>query len=481
MNSLSARLLAGFLLVITLTLAVIGVALLLILRDNPLVDRVPLTRLNEAARAAIEQEFLQPDQPPESWRVKARRIATTYGVRVLVTNNQGGLIFDSHAPNEPPLNFVNFDNARQDNNLPNALTGRVRDSNKVIWTYVARPFGARQKLIFAEPAPTYPVLNFFLENLFWPLLQAGGAAALVALGLAIWLARSIAQPLQQMAQAAHQVAQGNYAHPAPETGPTEVQDLGRTFNQMARQVQATQQAQRDFLANVSHDLKTPLTSIQGFAQAMLDGAVDTPDGVQRAATIIFDESDRMRRLVESLLDLARLDAGLKTLHKRPLDLLPFLRALTEPFQLQATTKNLTLNLELPPTLPAILGDADPLARVFNNLLENALKHTPAGGQVTLRAAPSTATHIEITVSDTGPGIPPEDLPRVFERFYQVDKARSRGRGAGLGLTISKEIIEAHQGQIWATSAPGNGATFHVRLPTLKPDDPTLVRKRKTGG
>ncbi|MGH2523883.1 MAG: sensor histidine kinase, partial [Anaerolineales bacterium] len=253
-----------------------------------------------------------------------------------------------------------------------------------------------------------------------------------------------------------------------------------SINAMSKQVLATQQAQRDFLANVSHELKTPLTSIQGFAQAVLDGAVTTPEGLQRSAGIIYDEADRMRRLVEGLLDLARLDAGLRALNRAPLDLRLVLLAVVEKFNLRAREKGVSLHADVPPVLPTLVGDADRLAQVFTNLLDNALEHTPAGNSVTLAAA-SEPGAVVVNVQDTGTGIPRQDLHRIFERFYQVDKsraARARSGGVGLGLTITKEIVEAHGGSLSVESTVGRGSTFTVRLPLVRPDDTTVARRRK---
>jgi signal transduction histidine kinase len=213
------------------------------------------------------------------------------------------------------------------------------------------------------------------------------------------------------------------------SGPDEVRALGEALNSMAVQVQSNQQAQRDFLANVSHELKTPLTSIQGFAQALLDGAVTTPEGVQRSANIIYTEADRLRRMVEGLLDLVRLNPSLRQLNRTALDLRGMLSAQVEKFSLRAQAQHVVLHADLPPTLPAVVGDADRLAQVFGNLLDNALKHTSAGGRVSVSAA-AVPDGVEIAVTDTGSGIPASDLGRIFERFYQVDKARARGPGSG---------------------------------------------------
>ena len=244
---------------------------------------------------------------------------------------------------------------------------------------------------------------------------------------------------------------------------------------MVEQVQGNQQAMRDFVANVSHELRTPLTSIQGYAQAILDGTA--PDA-KRAAGVIHGESERLRRLVEELLDLARMDTGQAPLARKPVDLGAVLSAIVERLKLKAAEKGVQLQNEAN-SLPSLIGDGDRLAQVFTNLIDNALKHTPEGGKVRLKAEASSGW-VSVHVDDTGPGIPPDELSRIFERFYQLDKARSGSgpRGAGLGLAISREIVVAHGGSLEAQSVVGRGSRFTVRLPIVQPDDETLASKRK---
>jgi two-component system sensor histidine kinase ResE len=233
---------------------------------------------------------------------------------------------------------------------------------------------------------------------------------------------------------------------------------------MADQVEASQRSQRDLVANVSHELKTPLTSIQGFSQALLDGTAVGPGDPARAARVIHDEAGRMGRMVDDLLVLARFDAGQVEMTRERVHLGPLLRACVEKLGPQMEAATVALALDIPDGLSA-LGDGDRLAQVFTNLLDNAVAHTRAGGQIGVTARPADQTDsVEVVVTDTGDGIPAEELPRVFERFYQVDKARRHSRGAGLGLAITKEIVEAHGGTISAESVVGLGSKFTVRLP-----------------
>jgi signal transduction histidine kinase len=264
----------------------------------------------------------------------------------------------------------------------------------------------------------------------------------------------------------------------PEKGPAEVRQLAKSFNMMLKRVQESQQSQREFIANVSHELKTPLTSVQGFAQAILDGAARTPEALHQAASVIYNESERMTRLVMDLLTLARLEGGTAGLQRAPVELSQVLGGIVEKFSIQARRSNVNLNINLNP-LPVCMGDGDRLAQVFTNLVDNALKFTPGGGTVSVSAEGGEES-VLVKIADTGNGIALEDQNRIFGRFYQVDKSRqgSEKRGVGLGLPIAKQIVLAHHGEIWVESNPGKGCTFLVRVPVSLPSDSTFNRSRR---
>jgi signal transduction histidine kinase len=272
------------------------------------------------------------------------------------------------------------------------------------------------------------------------------------------------------------VAAGDYNQRISLQGPQEVRSVASSFNEMVERVQASQQAQRDFLANVSHELRTPLTSIQGFAQAIAEGAAAGQAG-KEAARVIHRESDRLRRLVEELLDLARIESGQIAFAREPVELGQVLQGVCKRLALRAEGQGVTLQAELP-ELPVVIGDGDRLAQVFTNLLDNAIKHSPSESVVRLHGEVSRGW-VTLHVDDRGMGIPEEELARIFERFYQVDKARGgdEGRGVGLGLAISQEIVQAHGGRIVVQSAVGDGTRFTVQLPVALPEDDTLVRGR----
>ncbi len=346
-----------------------------------------------------------------------------------------------------------------------------------------------------------PALTGLVAELGGGIVVAGLVALFVSLLLGIFIARSIALPLQQIATAAGAVAAGDYEHRLREIGPPEVKRVAASFNVMTERVERSQQAMRDFVSNVSHELKTPLTSIQGFSQAIMEGATQDEAARRRAAGIIHQEAGRMVRMVEDFLDLARIDSGQVVMNKTPLDLPQILTNTVNRLLPQAAKKKVTL-IKKWGQLPPIVGDGDRLAQVFTNLLDNAVRHTPNGGRVTItsniaRGLPrprrvraglvqpdATTTlsergdFVEISVTDTGPGIPPEELARIFERFYQVDKSRKRGRGTGLGLAIIKEIVEAHGGYVRAESTEGVGTKFVVILPISEADALTVVSARR---
>ncbi|MCW5851316.1 MAG: HAMP domain-containing protein [Anaerolineae bacterium] len=322
-------------------------------------------------------------------------------------------------------------------NLPGYVGIAVPINEVAAWPLIARPLGVIGLLVFA-----------------------------VTVLVGVWLARSITTPISQMTRASAAMARGDYAQTIEVQGDDEVARLGKAFNQMAREVDRAHRMQRDFLVNVSHDLKTPLTSIQGFAQAMVDGSLTTPEDYAKAGGIIYAESDRMRRLIGQLLDLARLQGGVAQLARDKVDLLPLLAIAANTARERAQAAGLEFITRLPDALPPVTGDANRLEQVIHNLLDNAVKYTPAGGQVELSAAAGPEV-VALSVRDTGPGIPREDQARIFERFYRGDRARASDGGSGLGLAIVREIVQAHGGGIQVESQVGRGTTMTVLLPVRR--------------
>jgi len=225
-----------------------------------------------------------------------------------------------------------------------------------------------------------------------------------------------------------------------------------------------ERVRQDFVANVSHEFKTPLTAIQGFAETLLAGALDDPENNRRFLEIIRNHAMRLARLTNDLLKLARIEAGKMELEFSSVGLLELIEACTETTLLKANRKEITLEITVPPQLPAVRGDAALLRDVLQNLLDNAIQYTPPRGHISVAASAGPREAV-ITVADTGIGIPLSDSERIFERFYRVDAARSReAGGTGLGLSIAKHIVEAHGGKLWVESTVGQGSKFSFSLP-----------------
>jgi two-component system phosphate regulon sensor histidine kinase PhoR len=225
-----------------------------------------------------------------------------------------------------------------------------------------------------------------------------------------------------------------------------------------------ERVRQDFVANVSHEFRTPLTAIQGFAETLLAGAIDDPANRRRFVEIIREHSMRLARLTEDLLKLSRIEAGQLKLDFRPVSVAQLIESCVETAQLKAVPRQLALHVSLPERLPSARGDSNTLQEVLQNLLDNALQYTPAGGKIDVSASCSDG-HVVVTVADTGIGIPQAEQERIFERFYRVDAARSReAGGTGLGLSIARHIMEAHGGRLWVESAVGEGSRFHFSIP-----------------
>jgi signal transduction histidine kinase len=340
-------------------------------------------------------------------------------------------------------------------------------------------------IVYAQPEVS--LWSGLVSDLRSALLPAIVVALLISLAAAFLLARSISRPITKLAGAAEAMSRGDYNQSLPVEGHDELGTLTQQFNVMASEVARARKMQRDFVANVSHDLKTPLTSIQGFSQAILDGTINDSRGYTQAAIIINTESQRMARLVSELLNLSRLENGLSSLELQPIDIGLVVSQLGLAMQPQAQASDVRLMVRIPNQSTTVLADVDRLKQAFGNLIDNAIKHTPSGGSVTVEVTQHDES-VQVAFVDTGAGIPPDELPRVMERFYQIDKARSNqvnpsgARSLGLGLAIAREIIQAHRGQITIDSQVGIGTAVRVLLPSdARTDEAQHVDKRRLFG
>jgi signal transduction histidine kinase len=298
-------------------------------------------------------------------------------------------------------------------------------------------------------------------------LQSVAVAMLIAVFLGFMLSKQLVMPLQRLARAAQKIASGVFPEKLAVTTRDEAGVLIQVFNEMSEHLQQEDQTRRDFVANVSHELRTPITSVRSYAETLQD-AGDTLDAETRDhfQSVILNESDRMTRLVQDLLTLSKIDSGEMSLLMEPFDFTASVRSVYEAMSLDATKRGLHMTLK-PLGVPVKLtGDKDRLEQVLINLISNAVRYTPDGGKITVSAGTDTRRgEVWAAVSDTGIGIPKEDIPKLFDRFYRVDKARSRAKGgSGLGLSIAHEIVDRHGGRIEIESDVGVGTTMTVRLP-----------------
>ena len=467
-SSLQFRLALGFVLALALALALIAVAAGVVAdkqtkrferdRDSVQVERVRqlvsdyhAKRQNWRYDEAGLQEILQ-------------RAGPVSGAHIRVYDAKGVLIADSHAYLSPvPDNKDGKGRSRRKHDLkkfPVFQDGQQVGAFTVSYTDVPGPDPG-------SPVLADPVASRISGVVNRSLLWAGiGAAALGT--LLVWLlSRRTLAPLQNLGAAARRLGRGDLSQRAETTGPTEIQELAHSFNVMAEGLEEAERQRRNLTADVAHELRTPLSNIQGYLEAIKDGLVDpTPETIDT----IHGQALHLSRLVEDLRVLAQVEAGALQLQLSPTGMEELLQLSVEAVRPRADAKRIDLSLDAEPSLPTVNLDATRISQVIGNLLENAITHTPEDGSVTVSArvlprAQDKRDAVEVTVADSGLGIAPEELFQIFDRFYRADPSRDRSTGgAGLGLTIARRLVEAHGGTIEVESELGRGSRFTVRLP-----------------
>ncbi len=505
--SLRAKLVASYGLIIFLCLFLAGSAFVYFLRDYQ--RQIKLNQLSDLAQPLswqvrlLERAGASRDQIASFLQDRAMEM----GVRVLLVDPSGLVVEDTHsglagdriqlpAPQQPPERL----------NVYSSIYSRADRQGFVLIVASGRaPSPSTDR--FAVRVPSYYVVLAVPEQSLaasWlelaPSLSFAALVSLiVSILVAVVLSRSISKPVAEITRASEEMARGNYQQYIRVRSRDEVGRLAEAFNHMAGQVSASHRTLRDLLANVSHELRTPLTSVQGFSQAMVDGTIKTRAEYAEAAHIINDEASRMQRLVEDMLLLSKIESGQLPMDRSPLDLRELLRACLKRQSPLAQQAGVSLSLEAEQAAQ-VVGDEHRLEQVFRNLLDNAVRHTPAGGAITVRlraiepprgksdgrngANRVGAGRFEVSVHNTGSYIPPEDQARIFERFYQVEKSRLRnGDGSGLGLAIAQEIVHAHGGTIGVASDRASGTTFTVvfsHQPSAFSHQPPVVSPPKSG-
>ena len=312
----------------------------------------------------------------------------------------------------------------------------------------------------------------FLDRMRLALLVGGIGALVIALILGVVLVDGITRPLRRLRDAARQIAGGDFSQRVAVTSPLEAAELADSFNWMTETLERDRETRRRLLSDIVHELRSPLSVIQGTSQGFLDGVI--PADPEHAA-VIRDEAALLGKLITDLRDLALAEAGELRLERKPIDVAELVSQAVGVLLPRARESGVEVEGAAPPGLPHCLVDRDRTLQIVGNLLDNALRHTPRGGRIAVRIRQAPEGMLSLDVADTGEGIAPEHLPHIFDRFYRVDAARARGGGTGLGLAIVKQLVEAQGGVATVESAPGRGSVFTVTFPVAEAIDSTSRR------
>jgi two-component system OmpR family sensor kinase/two-component system sensor histidine kinase BaeS len=299
----------------------------------------------------------------------------------------------------------------------------------------------------------------FLDQMQQILITGAALAVGVGLALGVLLSRRLTAPLQRLAAAARAVATGDLSQRVRVEGSTEMVEVAQAFNEMTIALGESERQRQNMVADAAHELRSPLTVLQGNLRAILDGVYPSSEA---EIARLYDETRLLSRLVDDLRELALVDAGQLRLHVRPMNLVQVIQSTIKSLTPVAAAQEVSLTAKFPGPLPTVQADPDRVAQVLRNLLVNALRHTP-GGSVTVTAVLKEGV-VEVAVADTGEGIAAEDLPHLFDRFWRADPARARSGGTGLGLSVAQSLVEAQGGCMWAESSLGQGSAFRFTLP-----------------
>jgi two-component system sensor histidine kinase BaeS len=390
-----------------------------------------------------------------------------YGRRIILTDNQGTVMADSDEKltgntytdetsahpvlqNQAPARGQPFSVFMP--SMPNQPSAPMMEANTIGIVHIIH--GELPDINRAALQITYSAIGRFF-------LWGGLLAIAIALLLTFILSRRILAPVKALTGAARQFGKGDFSHRVDYKGKGELGELASSFNSMAEDLERNERLRRNMVADVAHELRTPLSNLKGYLEAIADGVIK-PD--EAAIKSLYEEASSLSRLVEDLQELSLADAGKLNIIVQPEDISRLIKETVTVFQAKAAAKSLTISADLPAALPPVNIDSHRIRQVLYNLLDNAVAHTGKEGRITVTAH-EKKNRVYISVADTGEGIPPEDLPMIFERFYRVDKSRARATGgSGLGLTIAKRLVESHGGTIEVRSQPGQGSTFTFNLP-----------------
>ncbi|MDO8472635.1 MAG: ATP-binding protein [Dehalococcoidia bacterium] len=439
-KSLQFRLLIGFTIVIVLA---IGAVSIFVARAASREIQAYQQRADDAQDIRVESMLTQIYLQRQGWtdiQPFVEQLGTIYGQRVVLADSTGTVVADSGK----------------------TFLGKQYDTR---WMPAALPLQrgpTRVGTLFVNPEliGLNPVQSLVASvNRF--LLLGGLGAILLAFAFTFWLSRRMSAPVHALTTAAGRLGQGDFSQRVDVRGDDEIAELGRSFNSMANDLAQTEQLKRNMVSDAAHELRTPLSNIRGYLEAMKDGVV-APEPA--ALQSLYDEALLMAKLVDELQELTLADSGKLELFRQPEDISELVRSAALAIQPRVDSCGLSLELDLAQGLPKASVDAQRIGQVLRNLLSNAVAHTPGGGRISISTW-DAGSRVAVSVADTGEGIGLADLPHVFDRFYRADTSRSRATGgSGLGLTIAKRLVEAHSGVIEAQSEPGRGSKFTFTVP-----------------
>ena len=456
-SSLQFRLVTGFALTIVLTLA--GAGIFVSLSTEMQVERFETDQA--MAQAGRVSEFISnysienrdPAEPGAGLQSVVQQAADISGLRITAFDAQGKVVADSNPPH--------ITDAMEDEYGPKeAESFPLLSGGEVVGSITASsgfgPEPGTERIAVSEPD-----VSRIARHVDRYLLWAGIGVALLGTALVWILARRTLAPAQRLEAAARRLGRGDLSQRAEVTGPTEIRQLAHSFNSMAAELEEAESRRRSLTADIAHELRTPASNIQGYMEAIRDGVIrPTPETVDT----IHEQALLLSRLVEDLRLLAQVDDGELRLQRTRTRVEELVHLCVDALRPRAEAKGVILSVDVAESLPELDLDATRIIQAVGDLLDNAVTHTPEGGCVMVSTRTGVDS-VEVQVADTGPGIAPDDLTRVFDRFYRADPSRSRSTGGtGLGLTIARRLVEAHGGSIEARSVVGQGSRFIIRLP-----------------
>ena len=404
-------------------------------------------RIEQARFSKVRFELYRFYREQGSWegiQPHVEQWGNLYGQRIILTDSSGVVVADSQGEMLGELHHPDTPGRR----LPPTIAGGPSDNLYII----------------PEPSAGFPSPLSLSHAIGRFLIWGALLAVAVAFLFTFFLSRRISAPVKTLSHATRRLGQGDLSQRVQLKDKGEMGELAQAFNYMASDLEQVEQLRRNMVADAAHELRTPLSNIRGYLEAIRDG-VKKPDAA--TINILEQETALLAQLVDDLQELSLTEAGELKLVRQAEDITALVNQTVASMQAQATTKGVSVSIDLPAGLSPVDVDYNRIVQVLHNLLENALTHTAAGGAVTV-AVRQQDNYLEVAVSDTGEGIPDADLPDIFERFYRVDKSRARATGgSGLGLTIAKRLVEAHGGTIEVQSEPGKGSRFSFTLPIVE--------------